>query len=73
MDLDKLMNKSFTRAFDPSKTIPEEHFSSCKVSAVHAASVNIKPNHFYILATAEGKERLVANLGERSRTTARRS
>jgi hypothetical protein len=29
MDLDELMNKHLARAFDPSKTIPEEPFNSC--------------------------------------------
>ncbi|WP_269218712.1 nitroreductase family protein [Streptomyces sp. MC1] len=29
------------------------------------SSVNVQPNHFYVLATPEGKKRLADNLGER--------
>lgn len=66
MDLDKLMNKHLTRAFDPSKTIPEETLQQLlRFLRSAPTSTNIQPNHFYVLATAEGKERLVANLGER--------
>ncbi|MFG1827357.1 nitroreductase family protein [Microbispora bryophytorum] len=66
MDLDKLMSKHLTRAFDPSKTIPAEtlqHLLTFLRSA--PTSTNIQPNHFYVLATTEAKERLAANLGER--------
>ncbi|HEY0692434.1 MAG TPA: nitroreductase family protein [Kribbella sp.] len=66
MDLDKLMSKHLTRAFDPSKTIPEETLQQLlRFLRSAPTSTNIQPNHFYVLATAEGKERLVANLGER--------
>jgi len=66
MDLDKLMNKHLARAFDPSKTIPEEILRQLlRFLRSTPTSVNIQPNHFYVLATAEGKEHLVANLGER--------
>ena len=66
MDLEKLMNKHLTRAFDPSKTIPEETLRQLlRFLRSTPTSVNIQPNHFYVLATAEGKERLAANLGER--------
>ena len=66
MDLDKLMNKHLTRAFDPSKTIPEETFQQLlRFLRSTPTSANIQPNHFYVLATAEGKEHLVASLGER--------
>ncbi|MEW9531829.1 nitroreductase family protein [Microbispora sp. NPDC049125] len=66
MDLDKLMSKHLTRAFDPSKTIPEETLQQL-LGFLRSAptSTNIQPNHFYVLATPEAKERLVANLGER--------
>jgi nitroreductase/dihydropteridine reductase len=66
MDLDKLMNQHLTRAFDPSKTIPEETLQQLlRFLRSTPTSTNIQPNHFYVLATPEGKERLVANLGER--------
>jgi nitroreductase/dihydropteridine reductase len=66
MDLDKLMNKHLTRAFDPSKTIPEETLQQLlRFLRSTPTSTNIQPNHFYVLSTAEGKEHLVANLGER--------
>jgi nitroreductase/dihydropteridine reductase len=66
MDLDKLMSKHLTRAFDPSKTIPEETLQQLlRFLRSTPSSTNIQPNHFYVLATAEGKEHLVANLGER--------
>src|SRR4051794_19323503 len=66
MDLDKLMNKHLTRAFDPNKTIPEETLHQLlRFLRSAPTSTNIQPNHFYVIATAEGKERLVANLGER--------
>jgi nitroreductase/dihydropteridine reductase len=66
MDLDKLMSKHLTRAFDVSKTIPEETLQQLlRFLRSAPTSTNIQPNHFYVLATDEGKERLVANLGER--------
>jgi nitroreductase len=66
MDLDKLMTKHLTRYFDPSKTIPEETLHQLlRFLRSTPTSVNIQPNHFYVLATDEGKERLAANLGER--------
>lgn len=66
MDLDKLMDKHLTRYFDGSRTIPEETFDHL-LRFVRSAptSTNVQPNHFYVLATVEGKERLAANLGER--------
>ena len=66
MDLDKLMNKHLSRYFDGSKTIPEETLQQLlKFLRSAPTSTNIQPNHFYVLATPEGKERLAANLGER--------
>ena len=66
MDLDKLMSKHLTRAFDSSKTIPEETLQQLlRFLRSAPTSTNIQPNHFYVLATDEGKERLAANLGER--------
>jgi nitroreductase len=66
MDLDKLMNKHLTRYFDPSKTIPEETLQQLlKFLRSTPTSTNIQPNHFYVLGTPEGKQRLADNLGER--------
>jgi nitroreductase/dihydropteridine reductase len=64
--LDKLMSKHLTRYFDPTRTIPEETFQQLlKFMRSTPTSTNIQPNHFYVLASPEGKERLAANLGER--------
>jgi nitroreductase len=66
VDLDKLMNKHLTRYFDPSKTIPEETLEKLlRFLRSTPTSVNIQPNHFYVLATPEGKRQLADNLGER--------
>ncbi|MGY2700731.1 MULTISPECIES: nitroreductase family protein [unclassified Nocardioides] len=66
MDLDKLMAKHLTRYFDPTKTIPQETLQQLlKFLRSAPTSTNIQPNHFYVLATDDGKERLAANLGER--------
>ena len=66
MNLDKLMSKHLTRYFDPSKTIPEETLPQLLwFLRSTPTSTNIQPNHFYVLATPEGKERLANNLGVR--------
>ncbi|MGW7529262.1 nitroreductase family protein [Streptomyces sp. NPDC054783] len=66
MDLDKLMDKHLTRAFDPSRTIPEETLQQLlRFLRSAPTSVNIQPNHFYVLGTTEGKRQLTDNLGER--------
>ncbi|MFD7608863.1 nitroreductase family protein, partial [Streptomyces mirabilis] len=66
MNLDRLMNKHLTRYFDPSKTIPQETLEKLLgFLRSTPTSVNIQPNHFYVLATPEGKRRLADNLGER--------
>jgi nitroreductase len=66
MNLDMLMSKHLTRYFDPSKTIPEETLQQLlRFLRSTPTSTNIQPNHFYVLATPEGKERLANNLGER--------
>jgi nitroreductase/dihydropteridine reductase len=66
MDLNKLMEKHLSRYFDGSKTIPEETFQQLlKFLRSAPTSTNIQPNHFYVLSTREGKEKLAANLGER--------
>ncbi|MBB5790313.1 nitroreductase family protein [Jiangella mangrovi] len=66
MNLDELMSKHLSRYFDGSKSIPEETFQQLlRFLRSAPTSTNIQPNHFYVLATREGKERLAANLGER--------
>jgi nitroreductase/dihydropteridine reductase len=66
MDLDKLMSKHLTRYFDPSKTISEGTLDQLlRFLRSTPTSVNVQPNHFYVLATPEAKERLADNLGER--------
>ncbi|MFF4596289.1 nitroreductase family protein [Amycolatopsis sp. NPDC001319] len=65
MNLDKLMSKHLTRYFDPSKTVPEETLQQLlRFLRSTPTSTNIQPNHFYVVATPEGKERLAGNLGE---------
>jgi nitroreductase/dihydropteridine reductase len=66
MNLEKLMNKHLTRYFDASRSIPEETLQRLlRFLRSAPTSTNIQPNHFYVLATPEGKERLADNLGER--------
>ncbi|SEO47514.1 nitroreductase family protein [Actinacidiphila rubida] len=66
MNLDRLMSKHLTRYFDGGRTIPEEKLQQLlKFLRSTPSSTNIQPNHFYVLATPEGKARLAANLGER--------
>ncbi|MEU7693387.1 nitroreductase family protein [Microbispora hainanensis] len=66
MDLDRLMGKHLTRYFDPGRTIPEETLQRLlRFLRSTPSSVNVQPNHFYVVATPEGKQRLASNLGER--------
>lgn len=66
MNLDKIMNKHLNRYFDGSKTIPEEKVQQLlRFLRSAPTSTNIQPNHFYVLSSREGKEKLAANLGER--------
>src|SRR3954463_12528592 len=66
MDLDKLMGKHLTRYFDGTRTISQETLEQLlKFLRSAPTSTNIQPNHFYVLATDEGKEKLANNLGER--------
>lgn len=66
MNLDKLMSKHLTRYFDGGRTIPDEKLQQLlKFLRSTPSSTNVQPNHFYVLSTPEGKERLAANLGER--------
>ncbi|QRP48635.1 nitroreductase family protein [Amycolatopsis sp. FDAARGOS 1241] len=66
MDLEKLMSQHLTRAFDGSKTIPDETLHQLlRFLRSAPTSTNIQPNHFYVLASAEAKKQLADNLGER--------
>ena len=66
MNLDTIMTKHLSRYFDGSKTIPEEKVEQLlKFLRSAPTSTNIQPNHFYVLSTPEGKEKLATNLGER--------
>jgi nitroreductase/dihydropteridine reductase len=68
VDLDALMNKHLTRYFDPDRTIPDGTLQRLLgFLRSTPTSVNVQPNHFYVLATPEAKERLADNLGERFR------
>lgn len=63
MDLDYIKNKHLTRYFDPSRRIPNDTVDSF-LAFLHTlpTSVNIQPNHFYVLESAEGKQKLVEAL-----------
>ena len=66
MDLDQLMSKHLTRYFDPTKTVPEETLQQLlRFLRSVPTSTNVQPNHFYVLGTEEGKQRLADNLGAR--------
>ncbi|MEU1418125.1 nitroreductase family protein [Streptomyces sp. NPDC005731] len=59
------MSKHLSRYLDPSKTVPEEALQQLlRFLRSAPTSTNIQPNHFYVLATPEGKERLANNLGD---------
>jgi len=60
------MDKHLTRYFDPTKTIPDETLQQLlRFLRSAPSSVNVQPNHFYVLSTPEAKEKLAINLGER--------
>lgn len=66
MNLDTIMSKHLSRYFDGSRTIPEETVQQLlRFLRSAPTSTNIQPNHYYVLATPEGKAKLAANLGER--------
>lgn len=66
MDLEKLMGKHLTRYFDGTKKIPEDQLQQLlKFLRSTPTSVNVQPNHFYVLGTNEGKKKLADSLGER--------
>jgi len=66
MDLSKLMKKHLTRYFDGTKTIPAETLDQLlQFLRSTPSSVNVQPNHFYVLSTEAGKRKLANNLGER--------
>jgi nitroreductase/dihydropteridine reductase len=65
VDLDKIMSKHLTRAFDPDRVIPEATFAKF-LSFLRStpSSLNVQPWHFYVLSSPEAKERLASSLGE---------
>jgi nitroreductase / dihydropteridine reductase len=64
MDLENLMHKHLTRAFDSTRIIPEVTLERLlKFLRSVPSSVNVQPNHFYVLGTRGAKERLARNLG----------
>ena len=66
MNLDALMSKHLTRAFDSSRTIPADVVQQLlRFLRSTPSSVNVQASHYYVLETAEGKAILAANLGER--------
>ncbi|MGB3522281.1 MAG: nitroreductase family protein [Mycobacterium sp.] len=66
MNLDALMSKHLTRAFDSSRTIPADSLQQLlRFLRSTPSSVNVQASRFYVLATPEGKARLANNLGER--------
>lgn len=66
MNLDNLMSKHLTRYFDATKTIPDESLHQLlKFLRSTPSSVNIQASQYLVLATAEAKELLANNLGER--------
>jgi nitroreductase/dihydropteridine reductase len=66
VDLGKLMDKHLTRYFDPTKIIPDDTVEQLlRFLRFTPSSVNVQPNHFYVLSTPEAKEKLANNLGDR--------
>ena len=66
MNLDALMSKHLTRAFDSSRTIPADSLQQLlRFLRSTPSSVNVQASRFHVLATREGKARLAENLGER--------
>jgi nitroreductase len=66
MDLDKIMRKHLTRAFDRDRVIPEDTLTKF-LAFVRSTptSLNLQAWRLYVLSTAESKERLASSLGER--------
>jgi nitroreductase/dihydropteridine reductase len=65
MDLDTIMAKHLTRYFDPNRTIPEVTFNKFLTFLRSApSSLNVQPWHFYVMSSAESKQRLASSLGD---------
>lgn len=65
MDLDKIMGKHLTRAFDPNRSISEVTFNKFLMFLRSApSSLNVQPWHFYVMSSAESKKRLAGSLGD---------
>jgi nitroreductase/dihydropteridine reductase len=59
MDLNNLITKHLTRYFDPNKKIPEETFQLLlRYLRTSPTTINIQPNHFHVLETQAGKDKL---------------
>lgn len=65
MDLDKIMGKHLTRAFDPNRAISEATFNKFLAFLRSApSSLNVQPWHFYVMSSAGSKQRLASSLGD---------
>lgn len=65
MDLDKIMDKHLTRAFDPNRSISEVTFNKFLTFLRSApSSLNVQPWHFYVMSSAQSKQRLASSLGD---------
>ncbi|MEV6297619.1 nitroreductase family protein [Streptomyces sp. NPDC051896] len=59
MDLNNLITKHLTRYFDPNKKIPDETFQLLlRYLRTSPTTINIQPNHFHVLETQAGKDKL---------------
>ncbi|MFC7656434.1 nitroreductase family protein [Pseudonocardia benzenivorans] len=73
MNLDALMNKHLTRYFDPGRTIPEDTLQQLlRFLRSTPSSVNVQPNHFYVLATPKENSGSPTTWASASRTTPRK-
>jgi nitroreductase/dihydropteridine reductase len=65
VDLDKIITKHLTRAFDPNRTIPQETFAEFLAFLRSApSSPNVQPWHFYVAASPASKQRLAGSVGD---------
>jgi nitroreductase/dihydropteridine reductase len=65
VDLDKIMSKHLTRAFDPNRSISDATFSKFLAFLRSTpTSLNLQAWHFYVMSSTESKQRLAGCLGE---------
>jgi nitroreductase/dihydropteridine reductase len=65
VDLDKIMGKHLTRAFDPNRVISEMTLNKFLAFLRSTpTSLNVQPWHFYVMSSPESKERLASSLGD---------